>query len=321
MRRPVGDRQIVAQVGLIGPIVLQRVAPRDPREGPGDPVSAFVPKGDQHGLDVPEHIVHSDERGLEVDLRKLGLPVVAEVLVAKAAGDLEIAIEASHHQQLLVYLRRLRQRVELAGMHARGYEVVPRPFGCRLGEDRRLDLEKLEVGEGAARALEQTMAQDEIRLHLRAPQVEVPVLQPQLLGGQLVPFAARDRDRRGDGGAHDGEQRRLHLDVAGRELGVLHVGGSRRHLTRDLDHRLAGQPAGHPPYVLGRGRADRNLHDPSAVTQIDEDDPSKIPPPVYPAPQPYLLPHVLHAQLAATVRTPGCAADAVYKASASHSTR
>jgi nitrate reductase NapAB chaperone NapD len=53
-----------------------------------------------------------------VDLGELGLAVGAQVLVAEALGDLVVAVEARHHQQLLEELRRLRQREELPGVHA-----------------------------------------------------------------------------------------------------------------------------------------------------------------------------------------------------------
>ena len=55
-----------------------------------------------------------DERHLDVDLGELGLAVGAQVLVAEAARDLVVALDAADHEQLLEELRRLRQRVELA---------------------------------------------------------------------------------------------------------------------------------------------------------------------------------------------------------------
>jgi hypothetical protein len=58
-------------------------------------------------------LVLAQERGLDVDLRELGLAVGAQVLVAEALGDLVVAVEAGHHQQLLEQLGRLRQREEL----------------------------------------------------------------------------------------------------------------------------------------------------------------------------------------------------------------
>ena len=76
--------------------------------------------------------VRPRERHLDVDLRELGLAVGAQVLVAEAPHDLEVAVEARDHQELLVELRRLRQRVELARVDAAGHEVVARALGRRL---------------------------------------------------------------------------------------------------------------------------------------------------------------------------------------------
>ena len=75
---------------------------------------------------------HLGEADLEVDLGELGLAVGAEVFVAEAAGDLEVAVEAGDHQDLLEDLRRLRERVEVAGVDAAGDEVVARAFGGGL---------------------------------------------------------------------------------------------------------------------------------------------------------------------------------------------
>ena len=66
--------------------------------------------GDQR-LDQRLDVLGVAEAHLDVELGELGLPVGPEVLVAEAAGDLEVALEAGHHQQLLEQLRRLRQRV------------------------------------------------------------------------------------------------------------------------------------------------------------------------------------------------------------------
>src|SRR4029453_16608792 len=46
------------------------------------------------------------------------------VLGAEARGDLEVPVEAGHHQQLLELLGGLRQRVELAGVHAGRHQIV-----------------------------------------------------------------------------------------------------------------------------------------------------------------------------------------------------
>ena len=93
-------------------------------------------------LDDVEDRLRPRERHLHVDLRELRLPVGAQVLVAEALADLHVAVEARHHQDLLEELRRLRQREELAGVHAARHEIVARAFGRGLRQNRRLDLEE-----------------------------------------------------------------------------------------------------------------------------------------------------------------------------------
>ena len=97
--------------------------------------SAYVRRGSGSAIVSPEHALpnlahaafhHRDdvvllhERHLDVDLRELRLAVGALVLVAEAARDLHVAPEAADHQNLLEDLRRLRQRVERAGVHRGG---------------------------------------------------------------------------------------------------------------------------------------------------------------------------------------------------------
>ena len=79
-----------------------------------------------------KHVFLRDEAHLDVELVELARqPVGARVFVAETGRDLEIAVEARHHQQLLVLLRRLRQRVEFAGMDARRHQEVARAFRAR----------------------------------------------------------------------------------------------------------------------------------------------------------------------------------------------
>ena len=54
------------------------------------------------------------------------LLISSQVLIAEAARELYISVKARQHQQLLIYLRRLRQSVKLAVMYTRGHEVVSR---------------------------------------------------------------------------------------------------------------------------------------------------------------------------------------------------
>ena len=71
-----------------------------------------------HRLDEGHHGRLVDEAHLEVELGELGLAVAAQVLVAEAARDLEVAVDAGDHQQLLELLRALRQGVDVARLEA-----------------------------------------------------------------------------------------------------------------------------------------------------------------------------------------------------------
>ena len=107
--------------------------------------------GVEHRLaDGREHVVLVDEAHLGVELHELVLPIGAQVLVAQAAGDLEVAIEAADHQQLLEQLRALRQRVERARLLPRRHEELARALGRRRHEHRRLDLDEALPLHGAA---------------------------------------------------------------------------------------------------------------------------------------------------------------------------
>ena len=108
-------------VGLVGPEPLHHLVVRVSRERDlGErPVRAGGPGHvDHHRLDEAHHRVLVDEAHLEVELGELGLPVAAQVLVAVAARDLEVAVDASDHQQLLELLRALRQRVDAPWLQA-----------------------------------------------------------------------------------------------------------------------------------------------------------------------------------------------------------
>ena len=83
---------------------------------------------DVERLDGAHDVFAVHERHLHVELGELRLAVGAQVFIPEAAGDLEIALVAGHHQQLLELLRRLGQGVELPRMHAAGHHVIARAF-------------------------------------------------------------------------------------------------------------------------------------------------------------------------------------------------
>ena len=88
-----------------------------------------------------------DKRHLNVELGELRLPVGALRLISEAARDLEVAVETSHHQELLHLLRRLGQGVEVAGKAAAGHKEVAGALRGALDQQRGFDLDETAVGE------------------------------------------------------------------------------------------------------------------------------------------------------------------------------
>ena len=86
-KRSIASRQASRGNGAV--IGSPRLRPRD-RPAPARP---------------PLDVLGGYERGLDVDLGELRLPVGPQVLVPETAGDLEVPVVARDHQQLLVDLR------------------------------------------------------------------------------------------------------------------------------------------------------------------------------------------------------------------------
>src|SRR5439155_19572557 len=96
----------------------------------------------------------------------------SQVLVAEAAGDLEVALEAGDREQLLEDLRRLRQREEAALLEPGGDEEVAGAFRCRLEQDRRLDLEEAGALHHPADGRDHLRAETQVALQPRPAEVD-----------------------------------------------------------------------------------------------------------------------------------------------------
>ena len=186
--------------------------------------------GQRHLLHPGHHVFLAHEAHLQVELRELRLAVAAQVLVAEAAGDLEVAVEAADHQQLLELLRALRQGVDVARLETRGHDEVARTLGRGLDEQRRLDLHEAGGMVDVADGLHEPAAREDALLQGLTAQVQVAVLEPQ----RLVDVGLGLVD-------HEGRVLRLreHLDVRGPQLhlgrwacGVLRTGQAWRDACR-----------------------------------------------------------------------------------------
>ncbi len=216
--------------------------------------------GGEHGFaDRGEHVVLRDEAHLGVELHELVLPIGAQVLVAQAAGDLVVAIDAGHHQELLEQLRRLRQGVERARLLARRHEELARALGRRRHEHRRLDLdEALGLHRPSDRRVDGA-PHAQVLLHPLAAQIEEAVLQAEVLVDLVG--ASVDRERRRGGGAQHLDRAVTDLDLTGRQV---RVDGAIRPLAHD---------AGDPHDVLAAhvdGVVDDALDHAEVIAHVDE---------------------------------------------------
>ena len=92
----------------------------------GNGISRIGRSGCRGPRDLDDHVLdEGHDRGLvheahlEVELGELRLAVAAQVLVAEAARDLEVAVDARDHEQLLELLGALRKRVDRARLEPR----------------------------------------------------------------------------------------------------------------------------------------------------------------------------------------------------------
>ena len=213
-----------------------------------------------------EDILHIDKGHLQVDLGEFRLAVGPQILVPKAAGKLDVFVKARDHQELLVHLGGLGQRVERALVHPGGDDVVPGPFGGRLDHHRGVDLDKAFIREKLVGNSGDLRPFDQVLLQLAAAEVKVAVAKPQLLVGVGL---VGDMERRGLGAGQDPQLGDIDLDVAGGKLGVgglPHPDGAAGH-QHILASRLFG--LGHDRAV-GRVVKDQ-LDDAGAVPQVDKD--------------------------------------------------
>ena len=126
---------------------------------------------------------------------EFGLAVGTQIFIAEAFGDLVIAVETGHHQQLFEQLRRLRQRKKFARVHAAGHEVIACALRRGAGEHGGFDVDKALRIKIAAHAHGHFVAQFQIILHHRAAQVDYAVLQAHVFAEVFIVDLERRRGR------------------------------------------------------------------------------------------------------------------------------
>lgn len=298
----VDDLETVAGVGFVGAVFVHGLLVGDAGEGQGDfgAVGGFE-HGDQQAFDEVDDVGLGDEGGFDVDLRELRLAVGAQVFIAEAAGDLEVALEAGDHEELFVLLRGLREGEEFGGAEAGGDEEVARAFGGGVGEDGGFDFNEALAVEVVASGGGDAVAGADVVGHPGAAQVEVAVFHPQVFVRQF----AVELEGKDVGFVDDGEAGGDDFDFAGAEFAVLGAFEAFGDFAGDLDDVFVAE------FVALGGEfgvffgAEDDLGEALTIPQVHEDDAAVVAGGVDPTGEGDGLADVFGAELGAVVGAVG----------------
>ena len=140
-----------------------------------------------------KHILLVSKRHLTVNLSELGLTVGTQVFVAEALCNLEIAVESTHHKQLLQRLRRLRKSIELPGIHTARNHKVAGTFRCRADKYRGLYLYELLRVKEIADKNGHAVAQFQIFSYARAAQIQITIFHANIIATISLVFDCERR--------------------------------------------------------------------------------------------------------------------------------
>lgn len=300
--------EVEAQIGLVAAVEIESVLPCDAVKLGGQVVAERLFEDvAHHSLGDGKHLVAACEAHLHVNLRELGLAVAPRVLVTVAAGNLKIFVEAAHHEELLVELRRLRERVEFSRMDPAWHKVVARAFRRGLDERGRLDFQKSPRCEVLAHGERDLRAQDDVLLHRLSAQVKVAVFEAQVLVGKderavfLAHFFYREGQLLARG--EDFDVRCLDLNLAGRHIAVDVLVAPGADCALHGDAELALEAGGGLSHVVACAVPHHHLRDSVAVPQADKQEPAQVARAAHPSVQNNFPAHICRAKLAAG----GCA--------------
>ena len=190
-----------------------------------------------HALKQGVNVFTGDERRLDVHLGELHLAIGAQILVAEAAGDLEIFLHTGDHEDLLELLGRLRERIKLSGVNARRHEIFAGTFRSGFEECRCLDLDELLGIEVVANRFRCAVAQLEVFAHFRPAQIEITISKAQVLV-DLVAADVVERERRRIGEIMNRERGRIDLDGPRWQVRVDRAFGTSDDRATNTDDRL-----------------------------------------------------------------------------------
>ncbi len=197
--------------------------------------------------------------------------VCTRIFIAEARRNLEVAVETSNHQQLLILLRSLRQRVELAFMNTAWHEEVARTFRRRSRQDWRRELIKADFSHAATHRGNDLCAAHDVLVQRFATQVEEAILEANVFRViRLAEYWQRQFLSCGqnfDLGCED-------FNIAGRQVGIHRFIGASLHFTIDANDPFTAN--GFSNLERWRIRISNNLSEAIMIANVDEEDATMV---------------------------------------------
>ena len=285
-----------AQVGLVAAVEAHGVVPGHAGELAELDALHLLEEVLGQAFEHVQHILLVHEAHLAVDLRELRLAVGAQVLVAEATHNLEVAVVTGHHQQLFEGLGALRQGVELAGIHTAGHHKVAGTLGRALDEHGGLNLQEIPVGKVVAYKHSHLVAHLQIAAHRIATDIQIAVLHAEVVAAIALVL-------NGEGGrlglVEDRQFGDLNLDVTCRNLVILRT--ALDDLAGHLQHIFAAQFAGSLAEVGVGFHIESQLRDAIAVAQVDKSHAAEVAATLQPPAEGDSLSQIGKSQLATSI--------------------
>jgi len=293
-----GEFHADPKIGLVRSEAVHGIGIRHDRELAQVGIQHRLEHVADHALEHVANFLLAHEGRFNVNLREFRLAVSAQVFIAKALGDLVVAVKTGHHQQLLEQLRALRQCKEHAFVDAAGHQVIARTLGRAFGQHGRLDVDKPVGIEKLAGLHGHAVTQHQVVLHVGTAQVEHPVRQTRCFR-QVVIVQLEGRRH---AGVENNKFVAQHLNFSALQVVIDGAFGAGAHHAFDLHAKLVAYLFSRAKHV-GPVRVADHLHVAFAIPQVDEDHAAMVTPAIDPAAQADALPHHAFSHQTAIGRT------------------
>ncbi len=182
-------------------------------------------------------------------------------------------------------------------MDTAGHQIVARAFGRRTRQHRRFDFIKRQLVESLTDFENHFVAQRDIPLQPRTPQIQIAVFETQFLVGVHVIF---NLEWRSLGGIQNVKTRHANFNFAAGQIGISLLPAG--HAAFHRDHKFRTQFRSFGVSVRAVFLREHKLRQSRTVAQIHKNKMAKIAPPVHPTHQHDVAPFIGSTQLAGRMR-------------------